>query len=141
MLDCDEDHFVGKIALKALIIKGDSVLIVRHVGSESTWELPGGRLNKDEDLKTGLQREIHEELGVEIIVGDAISVETFLMKPTSEQHVAIVYKAHLLNVEAPFAVATDEVAEVVWVDHDSWKNYSLFGNYERVVENYFGAIK
>lgn len=141
MLGCGEDHFVGKVAQKALIIKGDLLLIVRHVGSESVWELPGGRLNKDEDPKSGLGREIFEESGVEVIVGDAISVETFLMKRTSEPHVAIVYKAQLLNPEATIVVASDEVVEVVWVGRDNWQNYSLFGNYERVVENYFGANK
>jgi A/G-specific adenine glycosylase len=38
------------------------------------WEFPGGKEQEGEDLPTCLQREINEELGVEIAVGEQIGV-------------------------------------------------------------------
>jgi A/G-specific adenine glycosylase len=38
------------------------------------WEFPGGKIEKNESLSEGLRREICEELGVEIAVGEALGV-------------------------------------------------------------------
>lgn len=139
MLDSDDDHFVGKIAPKALIVNGYSVLLVRHVGSTTTFELLGGRLNKNEDPRSGVVREIYEELRTSFVVGEVVSVEPFVMKRTGEQHLAIVFKAQLENADILFELAADEVAEMAWVDKDNWQIYSLFGNYAWVVGEYFKA--
>jgi len=114
-------------------------LLVRHTTRLDMWELPGGRLHIDEDPRIGLQREIREELGVSIEVGEVISVEEFTMKRTGEQHVALIFIAKLLEDDS-FVVDADEVAEVVWVTKENWRNYHLFGNYERALEHYFSRI-
>jgi 8-oxo-dGTP diphosphatase len=36
------------------------------------WELPGGKVEPDEDPLTALHRELQEELGVTLVVGDEI---------------------------------------------------------------------
>jgi len=139
MLDRDEEHFVGKVAQKALIIKDDCVLLVRHKGSEVIWELPGGRINVNEDPKTGLIREIKEELGLEVTVLEAVSVEQFLMKRTNEPHIAIVYKAILVDGEGALTLDPDEIEEVVWVTAENWNKYQMFSNYTQVVDDHFRA--
>jgi 8-oxo-dGTP pyrophosphatase MutT (NUDIX family) len=46
----------------------DEVLLVRHTyGRRSQWDLPGGGLKRGEDPRLGIQREIREELGVELL--------------------------------------------------------------------------
>jgi 8-oxo-dGTP diphosphatase len=40
------------------------------------WEFPGGKVEKNEDLKTCLKREIKEELGVEIKVNERLPFST-----------------------------------------------------------------
>lgn len=54
----------------AVIVKNNSVLIARrpsHVHQGDLWEFPGGKLEAGETIKQALSREIHEELGIEII--------------------------------------------------------------------------
>lgn len=67
------------IRVVAAIIKHEGkVLIARRNYGEfcGLWEFPGGKIEKDEDAKAALKREILEELNVEIEVGP------YLMKAT-----------------------------------------------------------
>ncbi len=59
------------IAVKALIKKEDSFLIVKTKESEKNddltgWETPGGRLEEGEEIIIGLEREIKEETGLSV---------------------------------------------------------------------------
>lgn len=51
--------------VRALVIAGDDVLLVKHIG-KSYWNLPGGMVEKGESLFKALQRELYEELGIKI---------------------------------------------------------------------------
>ena len=48
---------------------GDVLLAQRHTGKPYAgyWELPGGKVEAGEDIFTALQREMREELGVNIL--------------------------------------------------------------------------
>jgi A/G-specific adenine glycosylase len=61
----------------AIITRADSLLIAHRRPNGllgGLWEFPGGKLKTGEDFPEGLKREIHEELGVEIIVGEPFGV-------------------------------------------------------------------
>ncbi len=74
-------HTFG-IAVKAFIVKGESVLLLRRRDVDphnaGSWEFPGGRLEITEDLEQGLQREIMEETGLEIEVLIPFEAHTFV---------------------------------------------------------------
>lgn len=138
MLNREEIHFLGKVAQKALICSGERVLILRAVGDVAVWELPGGRLNAaDKDPKAGLVREVKEELGVLVRVGDIVYIEQFVSVRTSEPHLALVYLATLSDESVRFTLASDEVAEVTWVGKGEWQNYAYYPEYQRALAAYF----
>jgi mutator protein MutT len=59
------------IVVAAIIRRGAEILITRrfdHVHLPGLWEFPGGKVEPDESLEGALQREIREELGVDISV-------------------------------------------------------------------------
>ncbi len=137
MINDEQLNFVGRIAQKALIYNNNLVLLVRHAGGAELWELPGGRLHREENPVDGLRREIREELGISVLVDGVLAAEQFVMKRTGEPHVVIVYKAHLEKPDQPLVPLTSEIVDAVWVTKDSWKNYPSYDCYERVLRDYF----
>ncbi|GAB3217750.1 (deoxy)nucleoside triphosphate pyrophosphohydrolase [Algoriphagus aestuariicola] len=64
----------------ALIIHEGKVLAAQRSESmdlPGKWEFPGGKVEEHEDPKECLRREIREELGIEIIVGEALMPSLF----------------------------------------------------------------
>ncbi|QJU52784.1 (deoxy)nucleoside triphosphate pyrophosphohydrolase [Herbiconiux sp. KACC 21604] len=59
----------------AVFLKGGRVLGCRRAPGRSAagkWELPGGKVEPGEDPRDALRREVSEELGVEVMVGDLL---------------------------------------------------------------------
>ena len=59
----------------AIINNDEKILIAQRserMALPLKWEFPGGKVEEGEDKKTALQREIKEELAMEIEVGDAL---------------------------------------------------------------------
>jgi mutator protein MutT len=63
----------------AVIEAGGRYLITRRVKGhlEGFWEFPGGKVKPGETLPQCLRREVKEELGVEISVGEKIETVTW----------------------------------------------------------------
>jgi 8-oxo-dGTP diphosphatase len=63
----------------AVIEVGGKVLSTQRSESMSLplkWEFPGGKINDGESPEECLRRELHEELGIEVSVGQALSSTT-----------------------------------------------------------------
>jgi 8-oxo-dGTP diphosphatase len=59
----------------AVFVRGDSVLGCRRSPGRSAagqWEFPGGKVEPGEDPKVALRREVSEELGLDVTVGELL---------------------------------------------------------------------
>jgi A/G-specific adenine glycosylase len=81
------------------------------------WEFPGGKQEPGEDLPTCLRREIVEELGVKIRVGEALGV--FKHAYTHFRVTLHAFQCELL----------DGIPRPLGVDDVIWVKYSELGNY------------
>lgn len=138
MLERQEEHFIGKIAQKAIIINDNQVLLVRDGRmSEEIWELPGGRLNVGEEARSGLARELKEELGVNFTIHEVVHMEQF--KQGSEGTIAfmIAYQATMENPESVFEPDPTEVAELKWVSREGLETMVIFPEHRRALEVFY----
>lgn len=113
------------------------VLLVKRgrpprVGS---WGLPGGLLDLGEALVAGVQREVREECGIEIVVGGVAGVFepiTFDESGRIEYHYIVIdYWASWQSGEAH---AQDDAAAVAWASLDTLASFDLHPDTQRVIE-------
>jgi 8-oxo-dGTP diphosphatase len=61
------------------------------------YELPGGHIDFGEDITVGLKREIYEEFGMTIIVGDPFASFTYSNPIKGSHSIEVVYFAQFIE--------------------------------------------
>ncbi len=79
----------------------DKVLMLKRAATKKflpdVFELPGGHIDYGEDIVTGLRREIKEELGVDVTIGDPFAVFTYLNEVKGSHSIEVIYFAQLTS--------------------------------------------
>jgi 8-oxo-dGTP diphosphatase len=129
VLDALEAHLPVKrqrLAAKALIRRGDSVLLARlsaHAVETGRWTLPGGGVDHGESPETALVREVDEEAGVTVVVGALVGVHDLHLTGNAPDGrledfhaVNIVYEAEVPAGQEPAVREVDGTTDAVgWV--------------------------
>ncbi len=100
------------IGVGAIVVRDGSLLMVRR-GREpgkDLWSIPGGRLEHGEYIVDAIKREVREETGLEVDVGDLMGI---LELPRDDHLVILDHRATVVGDPSP--TAGDDAAEVRWV--------------------------
>lgn len=65
------------VSVKGICVVDGRVILLKNERGE--WDLPGGKLDKGESVEAALQREIQEELGVQVSAMELLSVFNMLV--------------------------------------------------------------
>lgn len=104
------------VAVGALVYNEDGqILLVRH--PERGWEIPGGYVNTGEDLITALQREVKEETGIDISVGQLAGIHQNVQAESSEVPTKVIFD-FLASKQAGTLHTSHEHLEATWVSRD-----------------------
>lgn len=107
----------GACGVGALVIDGDRGLFVRE---DSTWLLPGGRLEPGETPEAGACREVREETGIDIEITDlgAVAEQTFVHRESRGTYdfcfATFVGQPVASTPELPDAPDDHAIDEVAW---------------------------
>lgn len=140
MSSVQEEHFVGKIAQKVIVEQDDKLLLVQDPREErDIWELPGGRMNVDENPYKAIQREFLEEMGVEIDIHEVVYMKQFIQGNEGARAFVIVYRATLVDETASFSLEEHEVSKVEWFTKSEINSLALYPEYEEAIQVYFAT--
>ena len=86
----------------------------------SKFELPGGHIDFGENLVAGLKREIQEEFGVEIEVGDPFAAFDYTNEIKGSHSVEVIYFAQLVDLVEKIELNPEDHSEFIWFDGDDF---------------------
>jgi len=104
------------VALKAIIMFGGKALIIQRSGDDAigadTWEFAGGKLDFGEDLEVALNREIQEEVGLDVSIEKLLYATTF----KTHEYRQIVILCYLCTAIDDNVSLSAEHQDFLWAD-------------------------
>lgn len=87
-----------RVRVGGLIVNDGMILLIAHKKENNLyWLLPGGGVEYQESLDAALKRELSEELGIEIEVGD-VAIVADSIEPNGNRHIInIIFLCTLVN--------------------------------------------
>ncbi len=78
------------------------------------YELPGGHIDFGEDTADGLAREIQEEFGINVHLGDPFAVFTYLNEVKGSHSLEVIYFAQLVDPNTEIQVNPEDHSSCGW---------------------------
>ena len=88
------------------------ILMVNNKGGG--WSLPGGAMEKGENLEQAVIREVKEETSLTIEAGEIIAVNEAIFKDKGHHAIFITFNAKVIEGEISI-IDKDEISEIEWV--------------------------
>jgi 8-oxo-dGTP diphosphatase len=109
--------YIG-VGVGALIVDGQGRLFLARRGSRAKnerglWEFPGGSVEFGETLAEALQREMREEYGIEIQVGELLDVVDHILPDEGQHWVSPAFICRIVSGE-PRILEPEKCAEIKW---------------------------
>jgi 8-oxo-dGTP diphosphatase len=130
LLDIAEKDGVEREIVRLAVMQGKAVLMLKRSKTDhfpELYELPGGKLNKDEDIFSGGRRELLEETNLsikEFVSGP----EIFDFNVTSEKKMCRAYVFGVLPENVNITLNPAEHSEYKWVTLGEIDNLDMLSN-------------
>ena len=108
-----DDNRPPTLAVGAIVIRDDSLLMVLRgrEPNKGLWTVPGGRVEAGEYLADALQREVREETGIDIQVGDLLGV----LERRGDDHHFVILDFLAQPRAGTTLTPSDDAADARWV--------------------------
>ncbi len=124
------------VGVGGVVISNGRALLIRRGGPplEGQWSIPGGMLEVGETLLEGVRRELLEETGVEVRVGELVDVfERINLDGDGKTRYHFVVLDYLCEAMRGEARAGSDVTDVAWAAPSELAKYSLSETATRVI--------
>ena len=119
---CGFVHYANPVPAAAALVVDEAgrLLLARRAVEPDAglWDTPGGFLDEGEDPRDGLRRELLEEAGVEVEIGDFFGMYLDRYGPEEDAPYVLnlVWHASIAGGELE---AADDVSELAWFERDA----------------------
>ena len=116
------------VGVGVVVHNGESVVLVERgkAPKKGLWAVPGGLVELGESVRDAAKREVEEECGISIELGDVISVVDLINKDESGNvqfhYILIDFTARWLSGELQ---AASDATDAKWVGNDELDNYDI----------------
>ena len=132
------------IAVRVVIIKDNKALIIReasdYVGGnhQGKYDFPGGKIKPGEDIFTALEREVKEEVGVDVKIQTPFYVDEWrpTIKGEQVQIVGMFFKCELAD-GSDIQLGEDH-DDYKWVGANEYDQLQLINETRKALDSYFG---
>ena len=124
-------------AVGVVVRKDNSVLLVQRGNPprRGAWSLPGGAVELGESLREAARREVLEECGIEIALGELIDAVDLMQRDDERR---LQYHYVLIDFAAAYVDgslrAASDVLDARWVPRDGLDAYELPAETRRVID-------
>jgi len=128
------------VGIGGVAISNGKVLLIRRRSAPlaGEWSLPGGMLEVGETLRDAVKRELAEETGLEVRVGELIEVfERIFLDAGARAEYHYVILDYLCEVTGGTAQAGSEASEVAWAAQEDLNGFRLTEAAMRVITRAF----
>ena len=130
---------VPGIGVGGIVFYDDSVLLIKRDKPPAfgQWSVPGGRLESGESLVDACRREVLEETGLSIVVGNIAAVVE--RRVESFHYVIVDFITYLPEGGAKIPIASSDVSEAMWVKMSHLSQYNLVEGLERIINKAYSS--
>ena len=131
------------VGVGGVVIREGRVLLVRRARPplQGQWSIPGGGLEVGETITAGIQREVREETGLEVLVLQHIGIfERILHDDSGRTQYHYVLIDHLCEVAGGALRAGGDASEVAWASAAELSRFSLTDTSLEVIRLAFAAL-
>ena len=127
-----------KVRPSIAIIENNNLLLMRyHYGNTDVYNLPGGNVDKGETLTATVVRELREELGIEVEVGEMILSGDVIMPEGKEDVLHCVFEGKIIAGMPTLNPKETSALEVVRIPLVDLHNLEMYPNVGAELQRFF----
>ncbi|MFN2200013.1 MAG: NUDIX hydrolase [Caldilineaceae bacterium] len=131
-----------KVAVIGLVTSAGRVLLVRRgVDPErGQWALPGGFMDAGEMPDEALQRELLEEVGLDVTIEGLLGIFPMVARPRIAGGIVIAYRASPSSGTCPALEQNDDVDEAKWFKAGDLPDDVAFESSQELLSEWLRAL-
>ncbi len=129
-------------AAGGLVVKDDKILLISRLGK---WDLPKGKIEKNEKARSGAKREVEEECNIKVELDEKIchTWHTYTRNGKKILKKTQWYKMYSLDDAAMTPQLEENITEVKWMSEEEVMQalYNSYNSIREVIRTYYSIQK